>query len=160
MLILHLSDIHFRNGEAGSPMDMDHHLRNVLERDLRQKCIDLNAVPDVVLVSGDIAFAGEKSEYDFAQQWLESICAACGCDTSTIFVIPGNHDVQQSVTRKPLIQAIHNDIKATPDQSLLPGKLTHYLTDEDCQERLYESCLLYTSPSPRDRQKSRMPSSA
>ena len=25
---------------------------------------------------------------------------------------------------------------------------------------VYESCLLYTSPSPRDRQKSRMPSSA
>ena len=25
---------------------------------------------------------------------------------------------------------------------------------------LYEGCLLYTSPSPRDRQKSRMPSSA
>ena len=25
---------------------------------------------------------------------------------------------------------------------------------------LFESCLLYTSPSPRDRQKSRMPSSA
>ena len=27
-------------------------------------------------------------------------------------------------------------------------------------ERLFEACLLYTSPSPRDRQKSRMPSSA
>ena len=27
-------------------------------------------------------------------------------------------------------------------------------------ERQYEICLLYTSPSPRDRQKSRMPSSA
>ena len=27
-------------------------------------------------------------------------------------------------------------------------------------EDLYYSCLLYTSPSPRDRQKSRMPSSA
>ena len=26
--------------------------------------------------------------------------------------------------------------------------------------RMYNSCLLYTSPSPRDRQKSRMPSSA
>ena len=26
--------------------------------------------------------------------------------------------------------------------------------------RIYEPCLLYTSPSPRDRQKSRMPSSA
>ena len=32
---------------------------------------------------------------------------------------------------------------------------TNKKTDE-----LYRSCLLYTSPSPRDRQKSRMPSSA
>ena len=31
--------------------------------------------------------------------------------------------------------------------------------EEMCQARLY-TCLLYTSPSPRDRQKSRMPSSA
>ena len=28
------------------------------------------------------------------------------------------------------------------------------------RKRVYGSCLLYTSPSPRDRQKSRMPSSA
>ena len=27
-------------------------------------------------------------------------------------------------------------------------------------QQLYNTCLLYTSPSPRDRQKSRMPSSA
>ena len=38
----------------------------------------------------------------------------------------------------------------------LPGRLTW---DEDYKIRLY-ACLLYTSPSPRDRQKSRMPSSA
>ena len=30
----------------------------------------------------------------------------------------------------------------------------------DIKHNLYENCLLYTSPSPRDRQKSRMPSSA
>ena len=30
----------------------------------------------------------------------------------------------------------------------------------DLSQVLYEDCLLYTSPSPRDRQKSRMPSSA
>ena len=33
-------------------------------------------------------------------------------------------------------------------------KIRKYTTD------LYKDCLLYTSPSPRDRQKSRMPSSA
>ena len=32
--------------------------------------------------------------------------------------------------------------------------------DEPISEALYIDCLLYTSPSPRDRQKSRMPSSA
>ena len=31
---------------------------------------------------------------------------------------------------------------------------------EKLENGIYESCLLYTSPSPRDRQKSRMPSSA
>ena len=38
-----------------------------------------------------------------------------------------------------------------------------YCGDEWCvakQDGKYEYCLLYTSPSPRDRQKSRMPSSA
>ena len=31
---------------------------------------------------------------------------------------------------------------------------------QELAEQQFESCLLYTSPSPRDRQKSRMPSSA
>ena len=67
MLILHLSDIHFKNGEAGSPMDQDHHVRTVLLRDLRQQCETIGATPDVVLVSGDVAYAGDVDEYNFAQ---------------------------------------------------------------------------------------------
>ena len=39
------------------------------------------------------------------------------------------------------------------------GLVTPEYTDPDTGYRYY-SCLLYTSPSPRDRQKSRMPSSA
>ena len=34
------------------------------------------------------------------------------------------------------------------------------IKDYECLCGKYKSCLLYTSPSPRDRQKSRMPSSA
>ena len=34
------------------------------------------------------------------------------------------------------------------------------LIDGENQDELYSSCLLYTSPSPRDRTRSRMPSSA
>ncbi|SEQ94564.1 metallophosphoesterase [Thalassovita taeanensis] len=139
MLILHLSDIHFKNGEAGSPMDQDHHVRTVLLRDLRQQCETIGATPDVVLVSGDIAYAGDADEYDFAQKWLEQVCETAGCDTSTIMVIPGNHDVQQTITKKHLVQAIHNDIKATADSKLLPGKLAQLLNDEDSRDWLYRS---------------------
>ena len=33
-------------------------------------------------------------------------------------------------------------------------------TDTASDQTMFKGCLLYTSPSPRDRQKSRMPSSA
>ena len=33
-------------------------------------------------------------------------------------------------------------------------------SEEEVEHRVPNTCLLYTSPSPRDRQKSRMPSSA
>ena len=139
MLILHLSDIHFKDGVTGGPMDMDHHVRNIFKRDVSQLCQRLGSAPDAVLVSGDIAFAGAPEEYAFAQSWLEEICTACGCETSAIFVIPGNHDVDQSITRKDSVQALHNDIKATADPDLLAGKLTQYLQDEDSKRRLYAS---------------------
>ena len=138
MLILHLSDIHFKDGVAGSPMDPDHHIRNMLVDDIRKQCERIDATPDAVLVSGDIAFAGAPEEYAFAQFWLEEVCSACGCETSTVFVIPGNHDVDQSVTHRDLIQVLHRDIKAT-DPVLLPTKLTKYLNDKDCAEHLYAS---------------------
>ena len=36
----------------------------------------------------------------------------------------------------------------------------HRIRDDGEEEKEAKTCLLYTSPSPRDRQKSRMPSSA
>ena len=42
----------------------------------------------------------------------------------------------------------------------LGGLLAHFPETEFEQIRIPYTCLLYTSPSPRDRQKSRMPSSA
>ena len=44
----------------------------------------------------------------------------------------------------------------SPDPQALPGDTTI----NDLANNVLDTCLLYTSPSPRDRQKSRMPSSA
>ena len=61
-------------------------------------------------------------------------------------------------------------IERTTRPSMLPANsrpkepnTTHMAEDIDeveAPDELIEDCLLYTSPSPRDRQKSRMPSSA
>lgn len=136
MLILHISDIHFKHGEAGSSMDPNHHLRVRLVQDAKQQCERLDAVPDAVLVSGDIAYSGHPKEYDFAQHWFEELCDAVGCDLSKIFVIPGNHDVQREIARKPMVQAAHKDIKDT-ESHLLSAKLSGYLNDEDNGKQLY-----------------------
>ena len=46
------------------------------------------------------------------------------------------------------------------DQHLVAYELLFRAAGEHEDARLTDGCLLYTSPSPRDRQKSRMPSSA
>ena len=40
------------------------------------------------------------------------------------------------------------------------GIVNSYLSELEISCNLYDDCLLYTSPSPRDRTRSRMPSSA
>ena len=75
----------------------------------------------------------------------------------------------------------YNDLETKPTQDLLPGinaedKTVAIAVEKELSNigkfidvaynkmklggRLFYICLLYTSPSPRDRQKSRMPSSA
>ena len=47
------------------------------------------------------------------------------------------------------------ELEAEPEEKLVEDEITENAASND-----EESCLLYTSPSPRDREKSRMPSSA
>ena len=51
------------------------------------------------------------------------------------------------------------DIKEMP-KVLFPGRIHLVQTPWEAEKAVTYLCLLYTSPSPRDRQKSRMPSSA
>jgi hypothetical protein len=78
MLLLHLSDIHFREGEVGTAMDPNAHLRSELLRDAVAQCERIGAVPDAILVSGDVAFAGNPDKYAYALSWLDELCRSCG----------------------------------------------------------------------------------
>jgi len=137
MLLLHLSDIHFRRGEVGAAMDPNFHLRNELVRDAERMCAQLGA-PDAVLISGDIAFAGHPDEYGFATAWLGELCTRCQTTLASVFTIPGNHDVVRQVASRAVIQALHRDIKAA-DPIAVDSTLRGLLSDEAAKRLLYES---------------------
>ena len=62
----------------------------------------------------------------------------------------------------PIVAADAQEVAMDAAKYFIRG-VTLLATDPGLQEalsRVYESCLLYTSPSPRDRTRSRMPSSA
>lgn len=95
---IHLSDIHFVK-TSGNPADIDQDLRDAIILD-----ININAKRNInnlngVLISGDIAFCGDKKEYEKAQDFLEKITDIFEISRSNIFCVPGNHDVDQTIPK-------------------------------------------------------------
>ena len=64
----------------------------------------------------------------------------------------------QIVTVDAILTKKGRELLAKGDGSFVIDRFA--LSDDEVDYTLYNPCLLYTSPSPRDRQKSRMPSSA
>jgi hypothetical protein len=143
MLLLHLSDMHFRRDEVGTAMDPNHHLRSELLSDAEKMCARLGVAPTSILISGDVAYAGHPDEYLFARAWLKQLCDKCGTTLASVFVIPGNHDSVRSVTARPVIQSLHRDIKSATSSVSIDVLLRGLLTDPDSRRLLYESIANY-----------------
>lgn len=117
-------------------MDPNCHLRNELLRDAENMCQRLGKAPSAILISGDIAYAAHADEYAFALSWLEKLATNCGTKTESVFVIPGNHDVVRSMASKPMVQALHEQIKST-NPLFLDGVLRGLLLDSETSRVLY-----------------------
>ena len=144
MLLLHLADIHFRTGEAGTAMDPNARLRDQLMEDAHVQVQALGGKVDAILVAGDIAYQADPEEYKFAFEWFERLCEKCGTTAAAMFVVPGNHDIDQKVTSRKIIQAIHKDIKAANEISR-EAVLRGLLTDKETGRFLYESLDSYNA---------------
>lgn len=108
MLFVHLSDIHFRAKEITRRDDPNAGLRDDMVADVTRMRQEIGRSANGILISGDIAFAGDKDEYKFAYEWLNSaLCPAAGCRIEDVFVIPGNHDVD----RKQAATQLHSDAR-------------------------------------------------
>ncbi|MCY1060594.1 metallophosphoesterase [Nannocystis sp. SCPEA4] len=101
--ILHLSDFHFAEATAWDSGTCLGRLAVDIQR-LRKTV----GAPDLVVISGDIAFAGRTEEYAQMRAWLErELMPAAGVDASQIIVAPGNHDVDRSKTRSTAVRSTH-----------------------------------------------------
>jgi 3',5'-cyclic AMP phosphodiesterase CpdA len=91
---LHLSDLHFRADELHA-WNEDIVLRALL-RDVRE-CMegDEGLRPDLVVVTGDVAFSGKPQEYDLARAFLDDLLAVTTLGKDRLFLVPGNHDVDR-----------------------------------------------------------------
>ncbi|RWE24776.1 MAG: metallophosphoesterase [Mesorhizobium sp.] len=137
MLFVHLSDIHFRSKEINRRNDPNAGLRDDMIADITRMKEEIGRSADGILISGDIAFAGEKEEYEFAYKWLRSaLCPAAGCRIEDVFVIPGNHDVDRKQAATPLHMDARKKLRDYPaDQS--DDILRSYLSDPFSAQLLF-----------------------
>jgi hypothetical protein len=128
--LVHLSDIHFSQRSGGLGFDPDEDLRGELRRDLENQAKRLGDMM-AILVSGDIAYAGKKPEYESASKWLDELCAASRCPRDAVYLSPGNHDVDRDTIRaNSLLQDAHDAIR---------GKADTYQRDTALKRRLEET---------------------
>lgn len=137
MLMLHISDIHFKSPECLDPfLDPDLAVRAFMMRDLAQQVRVLGNV-GAILVGGDIAYKAAPDEYQAALNWLQELAAITGCPKERIFVVPGNHDVDRAFIRQNApTQAAQNFIaSASPDSR--ERRLRQQLAHESSGQSLF-----------------------
>jgi len=118
LTLLHISDLHITTDGAGGQFDRDLIIRQAMLDDLGK---DNRSNFDAILVTGDIAYHGRADEYVRAKRWLEELRTKCSSDPEAIFVVPGNHDVNQAkVSKHSSVWELHQTLRTNrPDEERL-----------------------------------------
>jgi 3',5'-cyclic AMP phosphodiesterase CpdA/CheY-like chemotaxis protein len=84
---LHLSDLHL----GSRPYEQEKVLKQLLE-----DVDEAHWNPDFIVVTGDIAASAQQEQYEFAGEFFDALLAGTGLSKKSLFVVPGNHDVDWS----------------------------------------------------------------
>lgn len=90
---LHLSDLQFSTSRT---YDTNVVLRTLL-RDIVKRLEWYSLQPDLIVVTGDIAFSGKPVEYALAQQFFDELLETTSLSKARLFLVPGNHDVDREL---------------------------------------------------------------
>ena len=126
LTFLHLSDLHITTNDADSQFDRDLKIRQALLDDLG---IEGRTNFDAILVTGDVAYHGSADEFARAKLWFEEVRTKTNSNPEALFVVAGNHDVNQKIVSKnsslwDLHQLLRDPAKSPEDRlASLEGKL-------------------------------------
>ena len=139
------------------------------ERPARHRFLTRNRLVAILAGATVVVEAGARSGAANTAAWARALGRA-------VCAVPGPVTSSASVGCHALLRARANVVTRTEDVIELIGRVGELAPDEerpvsaldglgDTEKRVYDAlpargCLLYTSPSPRDRTRSRMPSSA
>lgn len=101
--ILHISDLHIKEKEA---FDRSLVFDPLIERIKFDKKEGIK--PEIVIITGDIAFKGITPEYEIAKAFFDKLLDCLGLTNDRIFLVPGNHDVNRDKYRPGDIPAYKN----------------------------------------------------
>jgi predicted MPP superfamily phosphohydrolase len=103
--ILHISDLHI-NDSGGESFDR----KVVLDPLIRRVAKDLEKGfrPEMVAVTGDIAFKGVTNEYELAKGFFDDLLKALELGGERLFIVPGNHDLNRKKYRPKDIPVYDN----------------------------------------------------
>jgi 3',5'-cyclic AMP phosphodiesterase CpdA len=147
---LHLSDAHIRADGGGDAYVQDGVTARFLEN-LPLLLAAQKISPELIFFTGDIAFSGQRKEYDAAFRFFDALLGKFDQRPRLMFV-PGNHDVSWQMINKDL------DIKLRRELSSDLAVSKHLLDDEKSFDRqsgflrlqeynrFADSCALYQQP--------------
>lgn len=133
---LHLSDIHFSKRDRSSPYELDEALRREIEHDSGAQSGALGGVTGI-LVTGDIAFSGQPSEYANVRSWLAELSSRLKIPPENVWVVPGNHDIDWSVQDGDEVAAALRHKLRTVPLDRIDENLETLLGNEEAAVRLF-----------------------
>ena len=135
---LHISDLHMRESENAQRKAV---LSAMLE-DIRRRSTT-GAQIDFVVATGDLAFSGERSEYELVAEFLGTLVASAGISSNKVFCVPGNHDVQRQRS-KMCFRGARTEIQSEGDvyKFLADGEERKELLRRQEEYRAFETCFL------------------
>jgi formylglycine-generating enzyme required for sulfatase activity/energy-coupling factor transporter ATP-binding protein EcfA2 len=92
--ILHISDLHIK---ADDTFDRSVVLDPLLSR--ISEDLDSGMRPELLIVTGDIAYSGKADEYKLAKIFLDKLLNGVKLPGERLFIVPGNHEIDRSKYR-------------------------------------------------------------